>query len=141
MSRLVKYQPIALAGDEIQDTFNDKLERLAKYVPSEILATYIFLNGLAASAASHNERLVWFAISFAFCLCFTPIYFYLLKTSGDALRQQQIVSTLAFIIWAYGLGAGLFKEAELYYPIAAGFSVAMFSLISAFLIPKRISSS
>jgi predicted membrane channel-forming protein YqfA (hemolysin III family) len=136
MSRLVRYPPAALAGDEVEDTYKDKLERLAKYVPSEVLATYIFLNGIAATAASHTERLLWFSISFLICLSFTPIYFYLIRSPGDAVRHQQITSTIAFIIWAYGLGAGLFKEADYYFPIAAAFAVAIFSLVSAFIVPK-----
>lgn len=137
MSRIVNPKPVGLGANEVEDTYKNKLERVAKYVPAEILATYLFLNGISATAAAGHERLLWYGFSFVVCLIFTPFYFRLVAQPGDAVRNQQIVSIVAFVIWAYSLGAGFFKEADLYRPIAAAFSVAIFSLISALIVPKQ----
>jgi hypothetical protein len=137
MSRIVNAKPMVLGADKIEDTYKEKLERVAKYIPGEVLATYLFLNGISATAPAGHERLFWYGLGFAVCLICTPLYFHFVANPGDAVRNQQIISTTAFLIWAYGLGAGFFKEAGLYYPIAAAFAIAIFSLISAFVVPKR----
>jgi hypothetical protein len=136
VSRLVSIRPRTLAASATKDTNKDRLERLAKYIPGEIIATYLFLNGISATAQSTDERRVWYALAFAICLIFTPIYFRLIARPGDAVRTQQVVSTVAFAIWAYSLGSGMFSEFGLYRPIAASFLIAIFSLSSALIIPK-----
>jgi hypothetical protein len=137
MSRIVNPKPLAVAANEVPDTYKDKLERVAKYIPGEVLATYLFLNGISATASEGHQRLIWYALSFVVCLVCTPLYFHFVGSAGDAIRNQQIVSSIAFILWAYSLGAGFFKEAGLYYPIAAAFAIAIFSLVSGFVVPKR----
>jgi|HubBroStandDraft_6_1064221.scaffolds.fasta_scaffold123808_1 hypothetical protein len=137
MSRIVNPKPLAIEATEIPDTYKEKLERVAKYIPGEVLATYLFLNGISATAPAGHERLFWYALSFAICLLCTPLYFHFVADPGDAVRNQQVVSTVAFVLWAYGLGAGFFKEAGVYHPIAAAFSIATFSLLSGFIVPKR----
>src|SRR5690349_11462403 len=114
MSRLVIARPRALSATGTQDTAKDKLERVAKYIPGEIIASYLFLNGISASAVSSSERMLWYGIAFIVCLGFTPFYFHLMAQPGDALRTQQYISSAAFVVWAYSLGAGLFQEAGLY---------------------------
>jgi hypothetical protein len=66
--------------------------------------------GISATAPASHERLLWYALSFTVCLVCTPLYFHFIGSAGDAVRNQQIVSSLAFILWAYSLGAGFFKE-------------------------------
>jgi hypothetical protein len=142
MSRFVT--PQIVAGDRggrlataNPETLQDKLERVAKYVPSEVVATFLFLNGGASTVSTHNGRLVWFGLSFFACLICTPLYFGWIARAEDPKRLQQIVSTTAFLVWAYALGAGFFMELDWYRPVGAIFSVGLFSLVSAFIVPKR----
>jgi hypothetical protein len=137
MSRLVAAKSFGLGTTRVSDTYKDKLERVAKYIPGEILATYLFLNGISATAGGEKERLFWFGVAFLICLVCTPLYFHFVSNPGDAIRNQQVVSSIAFVLWSYALGAGFFKEARLYYPIPAAFGIAVFSLVSAWIVPKR----
>ena len=142
MSRLVAARPKRIAGEgvltsEAGDQFKDRIERVAKYVSSEIVAAYIFFNGVANSEHSHKLRIVYFSVAFMFCLIMTPIYFGKVAEAGDPKRYQQIVSSIAFILWAYALGVGVFVEFGIYLPILAGLLVGMFSVVSAYLVPSK----
>ena len=140
MSRFVRVIVKADAGTYAAQeplTYRDRLERVAKYVPGEIIALFLSLNGIAATAAA-SRRLVWFFVAFAVCLLLTPIYFrYIVGTPEDPRRYQATVSTIAFLVWAYGLGAGFFVAAGWYDPTGATFAVAIFSAVSAWLGPTR----
>ena len=141
MSRFVRAVVKAEGGlhaAEPKESFKDRLERVAKYVPSEILALFLFLNGIAAAAATEPRRLVWFSVAFVVCLVLTPVYFrFIIGTPADPRGYQAVVSTLAFLVWAYGLGAGFFVAVGSYDPIAAAFAVGIFSTVSAWLRPTR----
>lgn len=142
MSRFVTARPRStLEGATLRsangDQLKDKLERVAKYIPGEIVAAYIFFNGLINAEHSHGMRTAYFSIAFVFCLIMTPIYLGKVAESGDPKRYQQVVSSIAFILWAYALGVGIFVELGIYLPILAGLLVGMFSVLSAYLVPSK----
>ena len=141
MSRLVtakvKSTEASLVSGE-KDPLQEKLERVAKYIPGEIVAAYIFFNGIINTETVHKWKIVYFSIAFVFCLVMTPIYLGKVAQPGDPKRYQQVVSSVAFLFWAYALGVGLFVELGIYLPILAGLLVGMFSVVSAYLIPAKV---
>ena len=142
MSRLVAARPRrTLDGATLKsgegDQLNEKLERVAKYIPGEIVAAYIFFNGLINAEHSHGMRTTYFSVTFVFCLIMTPIYLGRVAEAGDPKRYQQVVSSIAFILWAYALGVGIFVELGIYLPILAGLLLGMFSVVSAYSVPSK----
>lgn len=85
------------------------LERLRKYIPTEILGAYILLS---AQISENSETGVWnentlLAIVFLGCLILTPIYKYFQLNDGVIAEKpwkQIIVSTGAFVVWVFYLG-------------------------------------
>ena len=76
------------------------LERLAKYVPGEILAGF---TPLAALSADRPALLTWISVIF---LILTPIYLYItrqIQPTGPPIKMRAIMyllSPASFVVWA-----------------------------------------
>lgn len=109
------------------------LERVAKYVPAEVVAAYLAGNGIAADSSQAKWLL---PTIFAACAIATPFYI----TSFCRTRMERLVNscmaTIAFFVWAYATGGGLFKYLELYNGPAASVALIIFSLLSGIVEPK-----
>jgi hypothetical protein len=83
------------------------LGRLIGYIPSEMVALYLFSTGMAASGtrSSHSKLLAYWVI-FALVWVLTPLYMmFATKTkSKPPLRPQVILASLAFPVWVYATG-------------------------------------
>ena len=88
----------------------DYLGRLVKYIPSEIIALYIFTSGMVQPRpdGTTNWKALWivFAINFAF----VPPYLIFATSRGKkkVLWPQVLLSCVAFPVWVFALG-GPFK--------------------------------
>jgi hypothetical protein len=113
------------------------LTRVAKYVPTEVIAAYIFINGLLLSDAARAlpNMFWWHFVVFTLCWILTPIYLYRQAAKNAPKLLQLLISTLAFPAWAYAVKGGVFAGA--YNSIAASVIVAMFSLISGAFQPRE----
>ncbi|MCJ8208122.1 hypothetical protein MUY27_00285 [Mucilaginibacter sp. RS28] len=145
MSRFVKPVPFGLparaaAAASGSSPAKEYFERIGKYVPGEIIASYTALNALLVA---FPEQIKYGAFIFCFILCWvlTPVYFKLISTPADrpSLKMQQIISLIAFPIWAYAIdgGKGIFgKEVfDIYYQAVGGALLIVFTLISGAFYP------
>lgn len=115
------------------------LDRVAKYVPTEIVAGYIALNG-AATGLPGTWQFPGLGGIFLICLILTPVYLYYAAKPGQPKRLQITISVIAFVIWAYAVGgaSGFFGANALNWHNAALASIllVLFSLISGAFAPK-----
>ena len=85
---------------------DDTLTKVAKLVPTEIVAGYIPL--VAAAEAITDKKDTQFTLAFvAFLigLVLTPIYLIIVgKPTNLAQKVSIIIATVAFVLWAYLLG-------------------------------------
>src|SRR5262249_35429914 len=95
------------------------LERIAKYVPAEVLAFFVFINVILHQAVKTNGKTAMMAgvpvTSVAqgilvLGLVLTPFFVWYVHEEGDAWLTNAFVSTLAFPFWAYALGAVAFDK-------------------------------
>ena len=95
-----KHQP----EDEQKKTPDNQVERVIKYVPTEIISGYLALSGLATALPenlAYKPILAWGLVVIG--LIFTPLY--LMKSKPQGKQWWQIpISTAAFFFWAYALG-------------------------------------
>ena len=142
MSRLVKAKSRGLhakAAGTGADQAREYLERVSKYVPAEIIAAYTAINGGVITLPESFKY--WFLLgNLIICKIFTPIYFALLAKPEEPKRTQQVVSLIAFFIWAYSIsnddtifGKGYWN---VYYAGIATAIIIIFSLISGAIVPK-----
>lgn len=108
------------------------LARLVKYIPPEVIATFIFLEGAIGSAvAPHRAELAW--IVFAIILVATP--FYLRKAGGIDKPVQIALATVAFVVWAMayqGPPFGFLQWPSLYTTVLLG----LYTFLLPLLVPS-----
>jgi Na+-transporting NADH:ubiquinone oxidoreductase subunit NqrB len=149
MSRIVKAKATPAKGlqataasDSGANPTKEALERIAKYIPAEIIAAFTAINGGLLSLPANIQY--WaLLVNLIICAVFTPIYFKLMATPTDpknAVRVQQLMSFIAFLIWAYSVTGenGIFGKPgfNMYYAgLASGF-ITLFTLVSGAVIPR-----
>jgi hypothetical protein len=115
----------------------DRIEAVAKYIPAEILAFYVPV--VPAIELLKNAQLhpVLQQIAFWLCWALVPAYFLWIGKGDDRKWRQVVLSTLAFPIWAYATNRELGVLGHYYEAAGALILLLFFSLISAFLLPKK----
>ena len=142
MSRLVK--AIAPRPNEVNarpGSVGDEgyLLRVGKYIPAEIVALYLPLLSILNAVEpleSHTIMLAAYGGAFLLFLALTPMYFTRMARPGDAVRTHRMVSTIAFVIWAYSFG-GIFKEIGVHKDWLGAAFLMCFSAISGAIIPRK----
>lgn len=164
---------VSVGGDGFMD-------RVAKYIPGEVLAGYMSLDrglvpdpgevrrvvdaaktagatraaggggggGAAASQAEVMQLLLPYlpGVVFVIGLIFTPLYIWQLsRNSGGRTpwMTQAIVSTLAFVVWAYAIQGSFFLSGfatSVYHGSLAAAAVILFTLVSGVFAPAPIST-
>lgn len=119
MGRLIEVKPKPAMADlpeavglvEVEKN-DDVLTRVAKLVPAEIVAGYIPLVAAAEAIATDSSKRFTFAVgAFFLGLALTPVYLWLTGKPKNWVQKLSVVlSTIAFILWAYLLGGPFAME-------------------------------
>ncbi|MDT0648306.1 hypothetical protein RM545_16565 [Zunongwangia sp. F260] len=113
------------------------LEKVSTLVPAEIIAGYLAMVGfLDKEEGSLLVEKQGFLIGIFFlCFILTPIYFYFQAEKNKPKIIHLILSSLAFVIWAYVTSGEKFSSL-IYDADIASIILIAFSLISG-LVPLR----
>jgi hypothetical protein len=118
------------------------LERIAKYVPAEVIAFFIFINAIldqAVKTGGPGATMAGFPVMYVAlatlvgAIVLTPLFVWYVREEGDAWIINACVSTVAFPFWAYALGAIAFadyRDGNL-----AAILLATFTVVSGFIAP------
>ena len=115
-------------GRAIKREDNSFIKALLKLIPSEIIAVFIFLQGVLP------DRLVPHLVISLLLVGITPLYLY--TAMGVRSVGQLVLSTLAMIVWIYARGQGpvRFLEAPIYEPWYGSVILAIWILIPPMLL-------
>ena len=118
-------------GRAIKREDNSFIKALLKLIPSEIIAVFIFLQGVLP------DRLIPHLVISLLLVGITPLYLY--TTMGVRSGGQLVVSTLSMVVWIYALGQGpvRFLEAPIYEPWYGSVILAMWTLIPPMLLYRN----
>lgn len=148
MSRLVELKRIdktseaaEFAAGEVswQEKIKEYGERVAKFVPAEVLAFYMAAVQLILTKEGDDNALfrIWaFAIVGVIAWFGTPFYLSMFTNDRKERFVNQIVASTAFGVWAYAYPAGWFMEMGWHDPVIAGLLLIMFSFFSGAYQPK-----
>jgi hypothetical protein len=137
--------PAGLGGEAAQyaPEADNYLERIAKYVPGEVLAFFIFINVILEQAQKTGGKSAVMAGvpvttvaqgALLVGLILTPLFVWYVREEGDAWVTNALVSTIAFPFWAYALGAVAFNE---YWDgNLAAILLATFTVVSGLISPR-----
>ena len=132
MSRLY-YPPELRLSSSPQLDPEEAGKKVAKLVPSELITAYTGLVSLTFSVKYEWMHNWLFATSFLLCLILTPIYLNRMADKGKPKRNHLIVSSVAFVVWAYFV-SGKQIMPDLYDAGLASMATLVFSVVSA-LVP------
>ena len=119
------------------------LERIAKYVPGEVLAFFIVINAILTQVVQTSGKgalmagipvMVVAQVAFFICLILVPLFVWYVREKGDAWVINAVVSTVAFPFWAYAIGATAF--AEHWDGNLAAITLATFTVVSGLISPR-----
>jgi hypothetical protein len=119
------------------------LERIAKYVPAEMLAFSIFINAILDQAVKSGGKLTSMAgfpvvqialIAFIACWICAPLFAWYVRQKGDAWVVNAFVSFLAFPVWSYAIGNVAFQDYR--DGNLAAILLVSFSLLSGLITPR-----
>jgi hypothetical protein len=141
MSRIVEEQTVPAgagrfrSGSGTGQDVKDVLERVAKYVPAEIIAGYVMASGFAENA--QRGKIPLLGIIFGVCVICTPIYILQWAKTRKERIANGIISTLAFIAWSYAYG-GFFREIGIYDAAYASVGLILVTIISGAVVPHTV---
>jgi hypothetical protein len=125
-------QPRAFAGKE--QNFNDYLNKVARLIPSEIIGGYLTMIGFAGAIKNMQAQNIAAWVVFALGLILTPIYLNNVAEADKPKRNHLILSTIAFLVWAYVTTGKQLSETispDLFDQAIASILLVAFSLVSA----------
>ncbi len=112
------------------------LEKIAKLIPSEIIAAYLAMIGFVPLIQIVGNRQVVYWVIFGLCQILTPLYLNRQAEKGQPKINHLILSSIAFAVWAYvTTGSSLVPN---FYDAALGSIMLIgFSLVSAMVPLNR----
>jgi len=115
-------------GRAIRREDNSFLKAVLKLIPSEVVAVFVFLQGILP------EALVPHLVVSCFLVGITPLY--LRFAMGVRSRPQLLVSSISMIVWIYALGQGpvRFLRAPWYEPWYGSVVLVLWTLIPPMLL-------
>jgi hypothetical protein len=131
------------SGEATASPGDNYLERIAKYVPGEVLAFFIFINVILEQAVKAGGKTAMMAGvpvttvaqgALVVGLILTPLFIWYVREEGDAWLTNAFVSTLAFPFWAYALGAVAFDDH--WDGNLAAILLATFTVVSGLIAPR-----
>lgn len=150
MSRLVELKRISKTkgdlefeageGGRLVEKIKEYGERVAKYVPAEVLAFYSAAVQLILTKEGDNHamfRLWAFVIVGLVAWIGTPFYLGIFAKNPKERHGNQFMASIAFGVWAYAYPAGLFTDMRWHDPVVAGLLLLCFSFASGFYQPKE----
>ena len=106
MKRLVVPLPPAdRATGASADQKGDKLlARMIKYIPSEVIAGYLFIIGIVEGVVGDDFLKIFFAwVILGFGALMTYIYLNVVGQEEPTKKKNLAISIVSFLLWAYAL--------------------------------------
>jgi hypothetical protein len=117
-------------------TVKSYLEKVAKLVPSEVVAAYLTLVGFVSAVKNLDIHSLLYVVIFLFCEVMTHVYLYIQIYTSKQCRTHLILSSIAFAVWAYATSGGSVVP-QLYDPAISSIALISFGLISGAIPLKR----
>ena len=126
-------------GTPAEEKKDEFLGKLAKYIPAEINAAYLFMAGIISSISNVPPLVLW--IVFLALAITAPFYFWFVaaKEKVDPDKAQIVISPFAFFIWVFAIGGPFAAYSwynQAYGAILLGFATVLIPMVD-FLITRK----
>ncbi len=109
---------------------NSFLQVLLKLIPSEVIAVFIFIQGIMPRSLFPHLAIALLLVAI------TPVYLY--WAGGVRSRPQLWISTLSLVVWIYAMGAGplRFVRPPYYEPWHGAVLLAVWTLVPPMVLAR-----
>ena len=109
---------------------NSFLQVLLKLIPSEVIAIFVFLQGVLP------RQLVPHLVVALLLVAITPVYLH--YAAGVRSRTQLVISTLSLVVWIYAMGVGplSFIKQPFYEPWHGAVALAVWTLVPPMFLAR-----
>lgn len=116
-------------------TEDDYLSKVVKYIPAEIVAVFVTINGILKP--DPNVPAIFHWLLFIVLLVLTPLYIWrFASVKGLPPPYAQVaISTISFIIWVFALG-GPFDFLGWYKSIYGSILLILFTLVPPLIVGR-----
>lgn len=120
---------------EAEASIDDYKTKLIKYIPAEIIAAFITIDGIIRSVAQPPVAAYW--ILFFTLLVLTPLYIWRVTTEPNKppAKEQIFISTISFFIWVFALG-GPFNYLSWYQPLYGALLLPIYTIVVPIIVGK-----
>jgi hypothetical protein len=132
--RIVTTAPQAAgAGGETIDGY---LDRVIKYIPADIVAGWLFLDGLIRSGEDERTALLW--IVFLVLIPITAVWTYqrTQEPGKPPAWTQTVIATASFVVWIFAIG-GPFATGDWYDSIYGAILIVLYTLAIGAVTPSE----
>ncbi len=114
---------------------NDYKSKLLKYIPAEIVAGFVAIDGIIKSVTDVPAVVGWIVFLVLFAL--TPFYIWRITAEPDkpAATSQIVVATIAFFVWVFAVG-GPFSSLGWYMPLYGAVLLVLYTLAIPVFVGK-----
>ncbi|MCL2930650.1 MAG: hypothetical protein O4861_11355 [Trichodesmium sp. St16_bin4-tuft] len=119
-----------LQASETKSDVDSYLDKITKYIPSEIVGVWITIKTMVEGNNNVPENSILWGI-FIFCLFLTFAYICLLPDGSKKKPtvKQGIISVGAFIVWAIAIGGKPFISISWYQPIYGSILMVLYTVV------------
>ena len=112
---------------------DDYGSRVLKYIPAEVVAVYIAVQGAInqADPTPTSATLLW--IAFGILLVLTPVYLW--RVTHVTKTLQLVIATVSFAVWVFSLG-GPFAFLTWYQAIYGAVLLPLYTFAVGIIIPN-----
>ena len=111
------------------------VDRLLKYIPAEIVAVFILVQGLIMQMDPDTDsyKPIFWGVFLLFAVL-TPLYLWRLQNVKKI--TQLVISLVAFVVWVFALG-GPFTTLVWYDPLYGEILLPIFTIIIAIVVAEK----
>ncbi len=128
MARLYYEKGDSAADAAVDSELKNYGEKIGKLIPSEVIAGYLTMLGFVPLSGDTAKPWLYLA-AFFLCLILTPLYLRAMSDPFRPKRRHLVISSLAFVVWAYTISGQAVIPAY-YQPAVASMIMVAFTLIS-----------
>ena len=118
-----------------QNDPDDYIDRLLKYIPTEIVAVFILVQGFVMKLdhASDPFKPILWGVFLLFAVL-TPLYLWRILKVKKII--QLVISLVAFVVWVFALG-GPFTTLGWYDPLYGQILLPIFTIVIALVVVEK----
>jgi hypothetical protein len=121
---------------------DDYFDKVVKYIPADVIAAWTTILGVTGGVGLTDESTIPISVVWILLVAFTAFTAWwthrqTMVAQAPPARTQIIVSSIAFVVWAFALGRPFTALTGFYNPDLAAVLLIVFTFLAARIDPRQ----